>query len=160
MNFVPSRGTLGRFSHRFLNVQRRLAFSKKHNTQKTPWEDFLQNIIALKGGVKILRPLFPLCLFSQPVASLKDYDTRCCWGEWREELYEKFDAQKGVLTLWPWNAHGAGVDEKKVFTAPRTIIFSNYSNWTFNLSLFNFAIKSEIEHNKKILQEDVLCFLH
>ena len=89
----------------------------------------------------------PPFLFSQPVASLKDYDTRCCWGEWREELYEKFDAQKGVLTLWPWNAHGAGVDEKKVFTAPRTIIFSNYSNWTFNLSLFNFAIKSEIEHS-------------
>ena len=86
----------------------------------------------------------PPFLFSQPVASLKDYDTRCCWGEWREELYEKFDAQKGVLTLWPWNAHG-GVDEKKVFTAPRTIIFSNYSNWTFNLSLFNFAIKNEIE---------------
>ena len=98
--------------------------------------------------MKILRPLFPLFLFSQPVASLKDYDTR------DEELYEKFDSQKGVLTLWPWYS----VDEKKNFTAPTTLIFSNYSNWTFNLSLFNFAIKNEIEVYNEMLLFSSLAF--
>ena len=44
--------------------------------------------------------------------------------------------QKEVLTLWPWN-----FNEKNFHSA---IIFSNYSNWTFNLSLFNSAIKNEI----------------
>ena len=50
---------------------------------------------------------------------------------------------------------------KKISQHLQLIIFSNYSNWTFNLSLFNFAIKNEIEvcnRKKKMLLFSSLAF--
>ena len=47
---------------------------------------------------------------------------------------------------------------KKISQHLQLIIFSNYSNWTFNLSLFNFAIKNEIEVYNEMLLFSSLAF--